>query len=344
MRVLQAMAGAKVGGAEAFFVRLAEGLQKTDLEQQVLIRRHPARAARLREAGVDVSELPFGGLLDVKTRLEFRRHINAFKPDIVLTWMNRATGFCPPKVHGGGFVHVARLGGYYNLKYYQHCDHLVGNTQDIVDYLIGEGWPKERAHYLPNFVDSSRKDPLPRREFSTPDHAPVILGLGRLHENKAFDVLIEAVARVPGTYLWIAGEGPERGKLESLAGHLGVLPRLRFLGWREDIPALFAATDLFVCSSRHEPLGNVVLEAWAQGRPVVAAASQGPAALIEDGVNGLLVDVDDAEAMARALRGLMEDPDRAYDLASQGYVAYQQNFTEQAVVARYLDFFRRMCG
>ncbi|GAB6053689.1 glycosyltransferase [Magnetospira thiophila] len=344
MRLIQAMAGARVGGAEAFFVRLAQALQKTGIEQELLIRTHPRRADRLRQAGATVTELPFGGLLDLRTRLGFRRRINAFQPDIVLTWMNRATAFCPSKVHGGGFVHVARLGGYYDLKYYRQCDHLIGNTQDIVDYLVREGWPRERAHYLPNFVQTERQPPLSRREYSTPERAPVILGLGRLHENKGFDVLIRALTRVPGAYLWLAGEGPERAALEALAGHLGVLPRVRFLGWREDIPALFAAVDLFVCSSRHEPLGNVVLEAWAQGVPVIAAASQGPSALIAPERTGLLVGVEDASSLAQAMNYLLQEPEIARALSVQGRAAYEKDFSEDSVVARYMDFFRKVSG
>ena len=94
-----------------------------------------------------------------------------------------------------------------------------------------------------------------------PGGAPLVLGLGRLHQNKAFDVLLEAVSRVPSVYLWIAGEGPLKTELEKQAENLAVKPRTRFLGWREDTAALLAGADVFVCPSRHEPLGNVVIEA-----------------------------------------------------------------------------------
>jgi hypothetical protein len=106
-RVLQAMAGAQYGGAETFFLRLVLALQRAGETQRVLIRRNPGRAERLRAAGVAVSELAFGGALDLATRLAFRREIAAWRPSIVLTWMSRATQLCPR----GNFVHVARLGG-----------------------------------------------------------------------------------------------------------------------------------------------------------------------------------------------------------------------------------------
>lgn len=338
MKVLQAMAGAQYGGAEAFFTRLAIAFEKAGLNQRVVIREDDARAKILRAGGVDPVQLPFGGKFDFKTGRALKREITEFKPDIVLTWMNRATGVCPK----GDFVHVARQGGYYNMKYYRHCDHIVGNTEDIVDYLVKEGWPAERAHYLPNFVTAERVPPISRKSFYTPETAPLILALGRLHENKAFDTLLKAVARVPGAYLWIAGEGPLRRDLELLAEKLAIKPRVRFLGWREDTPALFAAADLFVCPSRHEPLGNVVIEAWAQGKPVVATDSLGPGTLITPRVDGLLTPVDDDVALGSALKWMVQNPDEADRLAEAGYEAYCRDFTEEAVVKRYFEFFERI--
>src|SRR5271168_5005455 len=103
-RLLQAMAGAQHGGAEAFFERLAIALQREGVEQRLLIRREPGRAARLRAAGIEVTELPFGRIFDFATRRGFRRAIAAYRPQIVLSWMTRATEACPR----GEFVHVAR--------------------------------------------------------------------------------------------------------------------------------------------------------------------------------------------------------------------------------------------
>lgn len=340
LRLLQAMAGAEHGGAEAFFERLALALERAGVEQQVLIRKNSRRAGLLQAGGVPVAQLPFGGRLDIATRLGFGRAVKSFRPSVVLTWMNRATGFCPR----GDFVHVGRLGGYYDLKYYSRCHHLIANTKDIRDWILSQGWAEERVHYVPNFVGEEAAEPVSRAEFATPTNVPLVLTLGRLHENKAFDVLLKAVAVVPDLHLWIAGEGPRRDELEALARSLGVAPRVRFLGWREDVPALFAAADIFCCPSRHEPLGNVVIEAWAQAIPVVAAASQGPSQLIEDGINGVLVPVDDAAALAIALRRMLFERGLAENIAAEGRKAYEARFTEAAVVARYLDFFHRVAG
>ena len=162
MRILQAMAGGRHGGAESFFLRLAMSLNKrNDVEQHVLVKKRSVWTAPLRAEKISTQELAFGGLMDLGSKLRFGREIRDFDPDVVLTWMNRATAYCPRRKPGQRFVHVARLGGYYDLKYYRHCDHLVGNTRAIVDYLVAEGWPADRAHYLPNFVDARPLPALP---------------------------------------------------------------------------------------------------------------------------------------------------------------------------------------
>ena len=345
MRVLQAMAGAEYGGAEAFFVRLVTALHKAGLDQRVVIRKNEQRARLLRHAGLDPVELKFGGRFDVSTPMLIKRQLRDYRPHVVLTWMNRATKMMPKRRPGDlHYVLAARLGGYYNLKYYRHCDHLVGNTHDICDYLKDEGWPAERTHYLPNFVAADVAEPTPFRALNLPERARFILTLGRLHENKAFDTLIRALVNVPETYLVIAGEGPERENLERLATELGVRPRIRMVGWRDDVPGLLAACDAFVCPSRHEPLGNVVIEAWAQSRPVVAAASQGPSQLINDGQDGLLTPLDDAPAMAAAIKRVLGDEVLAADLAQAGRRRYAAEFTEAQVVKQYLQFFQEIAG
>ncbi len=339
MKVLQVMAGAEHGGAEEFYTRLTIALHKTDIEQRVVIRKNDARAQRLIEGGVEPTQMKFGGKLDFQTPWALKRLIKDFKPDIVFSWMNRATSMCPSK---GDFVHIGRLGGYYNLKYYRNCDHLVANTEDIAAYLVNNGWDNEKVHYLPNFVGAENVAPIDRQEFFTPQNAPLILALGRLHENKAFDVLLEAVARVPNAYLWLAGDGPLRGELEAYAEKLGIKPRTRFLGWRDDPEKLFAAADIFVCPSRHEPLGNVVIESWAQGVPVIAADSLGPGTLIRQGENGVLFPINDAKTLAGSIKRLIEDPELASELAAQGAQDYENSFTEGIIVEKYLKFFERV--
>lgn len=337
-RVYQVMAGAAQGGAEAFFFRLLPALAKAGIVQRAATRPHGDGPDRLRAAGIAVRELPFGGWFDWRTRPALGREIADFDPHIVLSWMSRATRFCPP----GKAVHAARLGGFYDLKYYRHCDHLIGNSRALVAWMAAQGWPPERAHYLPNFASAARLPNADRAALDTPADAPLALALGRLHDNKAFDVLLEALAGAPGLWLWLAGDGPLRARLEAQAARLGVAGRVRFLGWRTDTAALYAAADMVVCPSRHEPLGNVILEAWAQEKPVIAAAASGPAELIESGRTGLLVPIDDAGALGWALRDVAGAKGLAGDLAAAGRAQFEAEFSEARVVARYGEFFDKV--
>jgi glycosyltransferase involved in cell wall biosynthesis len=338
MRILQAMAGAEHGGAENFFMRLVPALHRAGVQQLVVIRKNAERAAALRDIGIEPVELSFGGRMDIFTPMAMKREIRGFKPHVVMTWMNRATRLCPR----GDFVHVSRLGGYYDLKYYQSCDHLVANTEDIRDYLINQEWPAEKAHYLPNFVDDREAEPVDRKKYFTPDGAKLVLGLGRLHENKAFDTLLKALSRLPDIYLWIAGEGPLKSQLEAQAEQLGIKPRVRFLGWQDDVAPLLAACDVFVCPSRHEPLGNVVLEAWAQRKPVVAADSLGPGKLIRHMESGILIPVDDAPELAEGIRAVFDDSDLADRIAEGGRAAFEAGYTENIVAGKYVEFFESL--
>ena len=171
-----------------------------------------------------------------------------------------------------------------------------------------------------------------------PPATPLVLALGRLHRNKAFDILVRAMPALTGVHVLIAGEGPERRSLHALAEAEGVADRLHLLGWRADTAALLAAADLLVCSSRHEPLGNVVLEAWSAGRPVVATTTDGPRELITADADGILIPPEDPGALAAAVSSLLSDTARARSLAAAGRVRYVSEFAEAPVVARWQQF------
>src|SRR5215217_3788877 len=111
--------------------------------------------------------------------------------------------------------------------------HLVGNTRDIADWIVAQGWPSDRVSYIPNFAAAAEDGaPVSRASLDTPHDAPLLLGMGRLHDAKAHDVSLKALTMIPGAYLWIAGDGPLEGKLKAMATALGVEDRVRFLGWR----------------------------------------------------------------------------------------------------------------
>ena len=144
---------------------------------------------------------------------------------------------------------------------------------------------------------------------------------------------------LPCVHAVIAGEGPERAALLELARREGVADRLHLPGWRTDTAALLAAADLLVCPSRHEPLGNVVIEAWSARRPVVAAAAEGPRELISSGRDGLLVPPEDPERSGRApspVCWMIRSVPRPWPKPAG--LRYEAQHAEAPVVARWRQF------
>lgn len=140
--------------------------------------------------------------------------------------------------------------------------------------------------------------------------APVILGVGRLVEQKGFDVLLRAFAalrqRLPSR-LVIFGDGPGRGDLLALAGSLGVGAYVQLPGFVNNPFPYMVACDLFVLSSRWEGLPNVLIQAMAVGAKVVATdCPSGPSEVLDGGALGELVPVDDVPALADAMRRALE--------------------------------------
>ncbi|GBQ98339.1 glycosyltransferase [Acetobacter nitrogenifigens DSM 23921 = NBRC 105050] len=336
LRVAHVMAGAPAGGAELFFERLCIAQAASGLNVLPVIRRDVGRVGRLRAAGLSPRELRFGGQADLLTRPRMKSALCNFGAEVVVAWMNRAARFAPK----GQWTLVGRLGGYYDLSYYRNCDHLIGNTRGLAEWMVSQGWAADRVHYVPNFATDFSAT-APRRPKEIPENAPFLLALGRLHENKAFDVLIRAMPRLPGARLLIAGEGPQRAMLEDLARQVGVADRVLMPGWA-DPGGLIRACDILVCPSRHEPLGNVVIEAFSAATPVVAAASEGPRELIVDGANGLLAPVEDHEALAQAIGAVIEDRSLAQRLALGGRISFESDYAPAPVLNAWNDFLRKV--
>jgi glycosyltransferase involved in cell wall biosynthesis len=129
----------------------------------------------------------------------------------------------------------------------------------------------------------------------------------RLDPQKGHDVLLRAAAHVPEAVFVLAGEGPQRPALEAQAAKLGISERVRFLGFRRDIPELLAASDVFALPSLYEGTSLALLEAMAAGRAIVSSAIGGSDELIDDGASGLLIAPRDADALVEALHRLLAD-------------------------------------
>ena len=331
------MAGAPRGGAENHYMRLVLALQEdTDIAQLPILRRHSEREATFKKAELSHVALRFGGPLDFATSMHVRRALRDFKPHVVLAWMNRAASRCPT----GPWKLAARLGGYYDLKYYARVEYFIGISKGICRYLVENGVPAERVWHVPNFADETPGQPIPRARHDTPEDAPLLLAAGRLHHNKGFDTLLDAVAALPQVWLWIAGDGPERDALERQIERLGLGERVRLLGWQPRIMGHLATADIFVCSSRDEPLGSIVMEAWAHGCPLVACAAQGPSEVVRHGENGLLCATDSADALRRSIELALGDAGLRRRLVDNGRSTYAREYSRVRHVERYREFFQ----
>jgi glycosyltransferase involved in cell wall biosynthesis len=183
---------------------------------------------------------------------------------------------------------------------------------------------------------AARREPSP-----VAGTGPVILGVGRLHRQKHFDLLIRALAALPrkDTQLILLGEGPERLALATLATKHGVGDRVRMPGFVADPVAWLAHADLFVCSSRWEGFGHVIVEAMAAGVPVVSTdCPHGPRDIIVKGETGVLVANDDQTALTSAIAGLLEDPASRERLAGRAAAACRR-FAVDRIAQAYLDLF-----
>lgn len=327
-----------MGGAETFFVTLTLALSRAGLGVRSVLKTSAMREGALQAGGVAYETAPFRSRVDFTTARILRETTEAFRPDIVLAFAGRASSF----MKRGAPVLIGRLGGYYNLKNFKACDYLVCNAPDLVRYVTEGGWQASKAFLIPNFASVPEAPPLDRAQLGTPEKAPLAVALGRLHRGKGLDVLIRAAALVPGLFVWIAGEGQERSKLENLARDLGVMERVKFLGWREDRAALYKAADLCVYPSREEPFGNVVVEAWSCGTPIVTTASTGPAWLVRKDEDAILTPVDDVEALAAGIRMVLSSKPLADRLVAAGRRRVSEEFSERAIVRRYIDLFEKV--
>lgn len=173
--------------------------------------------------------------------------------------------------------------------------------------------------------------------------APVLLSVGRLVARKGFDRVVRATAdlrdRFPGLRVVIAGDGPEREALETLARDLRVGDRVRFPGRVDDLTkwALYAIADLFVMPNRSldgrdwEGFGIVFLEAAVAGRATVAGRHGGVADAVVDGVTGLLVDPEDQDALTACIEHLLADGNLRYRMGRAGAERAQTAFTGPAL-------------
>ena len=346
IRVMHMIGAAKPGGAEMFAYRLLVALHKhKDIELQAIVRQGSWLENVLRDAGVVVKSVPFGGMFDWRSRGMVKAFAAEFSPHVVQSWMNRATRFVPQ----GAWASVARLGGFYDLKYYRgKVRNLIGNTQAICDYCVAKGWEASKVAMISNFI------PLPekgweaqgdgvRKKLRIARDATVLMMAGRLHKVKGVDVALEALAHLPDNFvLMLVGEGPLREELQHKAKSLGVADRVRWAGWQDSVTPYAAAADIWLAPSRHEPLGNTALDGWVHEVPVIASRTGGLEMLIEHGKSGLLVAVGDSDALREAILSVAGDAELSAKLVDGGMKRFLKDYGEDGIVAKYVAYYNEL--
>ena len=327
----------KEGGAERFFVNLAKAFGRRGVEQRFVIRPDRTWTGDIAPLG-PIIENNYRRLSLSAPILEWRvrRLCRTWRPDAIMAWMPRAARLIPDWPEA---VKFTRLGDFpRHLEHFGNCDALVGNTPDIGVHCRKIGW-KRPMLTITNFARPVEPQPVPRAAHETPEDAFLIAAAGRFVPRKGMDLAIRAAARIPGAWLWLIGDGQEREALEGLARTEGIAERTRFIGWVDEPIHHIAAADALAMASRHEPLGNVVLEAWQARVPVVSTRSEGPGWYMIDGENGALVEIDDLDAFTDRLAALRGDRDMAARFVAGGSARLEEVFSEEQVVGNYLRLF-----
>ena len=368
---LAALGGADAGGQNVHVLELSSALADAGHEVTVWTRRD---APDLPDAvpvrpGVVVRRVTAGPAEPIpKDRLV--PHLPAFTRVLEQAWSGADAGEPPDVVHAhfwmSGMIALAAAGGRIpvvqtfhalgsvkrryqgeadtspagrvraELAVARQVDRVLATCTDEVFELARMGVPRRRTTVVPCGVDTTRFTPdgpvAPR------GNRPRLVSLGRLVRRKGVDEVIEALRRVPGAELVIAGGAgdgdPDVVRLRRRAAAAGVTDRVQLIGpvARQDVPALLRSADAVVCVPWYEPFGIVPLEAMACGRPVVASAVGGFQDTVVDQVTGLLVAPRRPDVLAAALRELLGSPTRgtAFGIAGRDRVLARYDWEQVA--------------
>lgn len=268
-------------------------------------------------------------------------HANSAAPNQFLVPVARSTRL-PLLAH----LHIdyLRRARYACLLHMSTC--VVGVSAHVVKDFIRDGMAPQRICVVYNGVDFARFDTPEsgdvRRQLGIPTDAVVVLAVGSLIRRKGQDLLIEALrqlAPLHDVHLLIASDGPERISLDRLTQELGLQARVHFLGFYDNLPDLYRASDIVALASRADAFGLVLAEAGYFSRPVVATDVGGIPEVIDDRITGLLVAPGDPGALADALSHLILCPDYRMALGRAAKQRIEQKFSVGQMVARFQELY-----
>jgi glycosyltransferase involved in cell wall biosynthesis len=226
------------------------------------------------------------------------------------------------------------------LGTYRKCvDCFLAPSQFVRDKFVEHGWAAAKFEVLPHF------QPVKLVTVRRAENAP-LLYFGRLSAEKGVDDLLHAMQRVPHLRLIVAGDGPERGKLEQLAAELG-LANVEFAGHMrgEDLERAIANSRFTVLPSHaYETLGKTILESYAEGRSVVSTDLGSRRELVHEGKTGLLYKTGDVEQLASALQFLSSQPELADKMGRAGRDQVRRSYAPEAHYEALIALYERMAA
>lgn len=350
---LQMVGSKRLGGAERWFCRFSAALAELGIPAELAVRTG-SELERV-DLSLPLHRLPFRTVWDPISRSTVSRLIRRIKPDIVQTYMGRATRMTRLK-SGTGPVHITRLGGYYRLHPYRHAHAWIGNTKGLCDWMVQQGLPANRVFHIYNFVDPPRPHPpervaMLRKALRIPMDAWVLLTAGRLVPVKGHVHLLEALSLLPTEiggrplHLVLLGSGVLGPKLMAQAEQAGLKKRVLWAGWQSDPALYYQLADLVVFPSHdQETLGNVILEAWAWSKPLVTSRFRGAREIAHHGEDAWCVPCANGPALAQGIEHVLQDPPLRAVMVAQGQRQTREVFGRRVIMDRYLKLYRELAG
>jgi starch synthase (maltosyl-transferring) len=360
IRVLYIIATLDPAGAERQMAHLARRLDRNEFEPAVcaLTRGGPLEED-LSRSGIPVRILHKRGRWDLGVIGRLRQVIREFGPQIIHTWLptantlGRIAGLLEktPVLIASERAKDAWKGPLRRAadRFLTARSHRILTNSLAVKSFLAEriGIPPEKIRVIPNGLDLAEFDAKTAEPVEAPSPTGDVMELGtvaRLEPQKGLPYLLDAVSMLPKDLevrLWIVGGGPVEASLRDQAKRLGIADAVQFLGTRQDVPALMARFDLFVLPSLWEGLPNVVLEAMAARRAVVATNVDGTPEAVLEGETALLVPPRDPGALADAMTRLLRDREMRRRFGEAGRRRVESEFRMEIMVERTQDEYRR---
>lgn len=211
-------------------------------------------------------------------------------------------------------------------------------SKEVKNFTIEKvGIPEHKLEIVENGISDSFLDAV--TSYRNKKVSSLIVGtIARLSRQKGIEYLLYAAKRVinqfPDITFVIAGKGPLASQLKELSIKLGISGKVRFLGFRNDIPELLSVIDIFVLPSLWEGMPNVVLEAMAAEKPVIATDTGGSKDLIDSNINGVLVEPGNSEALAKAILKLLGDPAQRQRLGESARGKIKERFPIDKMISK----------